>query len=56
MVGINQGMYSTIVREVPAYMAQFTLYEFIKREIFCPGARLGPPKSNISSLTGAGAN
>lgn len=35
-------MFATIVREVPAYVVQFTVYEFAKRKIFGPGALLGP--------------
>lgn len=39
--GINQGMFATIVREVPAYVVQFTVYEFVKKEIFGKNAIFG---------------
>lgn len=44
--GINQGMYATIIREVPAYVVQFTVYEFAKRKIFGVGGWLG--KENLN--------
>lgn len=43
-------MYATVIREIPAYMVQFGVYEYLKREIFYPGAILGPPKSNTFHL------
>lgn len=40
--GIFQGFFATIAREIPAYVGQFVVYEFLKRNVFAPGKFLGP--------------
>lgn len=57
--GIFQGMNITILREVPAYMAQFYTYEYLKR-LFTPEGQtpqdLGPiPLMMAGGLAGMGA-
>jgi hypothetical protein len=41
-------MYATILREIPAYVAQFTTYEFLKRKVFSPGSVFGPIEGNFN--------
>ena len=42
--GIFQGGVATCFREIPAYIAQFCVYEFLKRNVFGSDCILGKPE------------
>ena len=50
-LGLGQGMYATIMREIPAYVGQFVMYEFLKRKFFAAGKMLGPAEGKTQKYS-----
>lgn len=51
--GLFQGSVATLLAEAPAYMAQFLIYEFVKRRFLSPGTFFGKePTTHDSHLNG----